>query len=385
MAQAQDIIIIGGGITGISAAYELAKRGIRVTLLERENLNSMGSGWTLAGVRQSGRHPAELPIAKAAIRRWETLADELGADVEYRQDGNLRLALGEDEEPTIRRVVEESEAAGIPTEYIDGARVREIAPIITELVTGASFCPTDGHANNHLVATAYATAATRLGATIRTQTDVTGLITDGDRVTGVHTIGGDLHADVIVVATGVHTPRLLTPLGLDLPLRIVLCPIFTTEPTAPVLGPVLGVADASFAGRQEASGRLRLIGHSRIFPWTEGQPDRGSPMPTADSTARMIGNAIRILPAVAELRIDRIWGGLIDSTPDALPVIERSPAYDGLVVAAGFSGHGFGIGPATGDILADLATIGTSDFDLSAFTLDRFTAGVAEEHLAMHG
>lgn len=383
MAQGQDIIIIGGGITGISTAYELAKRGARVTLLERDRLNSMGSGWTLAGVRQSGRHPAELPIAQAAIRRWEQLADELDADIEYRQDGNLRLALSEDEIPVIRQVVADTNAAGIPAEYVDAARVREIAPVITDQVTGASFCPTDGHANNHLVVDAYASAATRHGASIRTSTDVAGLVTHGDRVTGVRTTAGDLHAEVVIAAAGIHTPHLLAPLGLDLPLQVVLCPVFTTEPTEPALAPVIGMADASFAGRQEASGRFRLIGNS--LPWTENRHDAASPMPSAGTVAQMIDGAIRILPSVRDLRIDRIWGGLIDSTPDALPVIERSPAYDGLVIAAGFSGHGFGIGPATGAILADLATAGTTGFDLAPFALDRFRAGVAGEDLAMHG
>ncbi|HWV24701.1 MAG TPA: FAD-binding oxidoreductase, partial [Thermomicrobiales bacterium] len=375
----------GGGISGTSATYELAKRGAHVTLVEREQLHAMASGWTLAGVRQSGRLAPELPIAQAAIRRWEHLAEELGADLEYRQAGNLRLALNEDEVPIIRRVVEDGVAAGIPMEYIDAAHVRELAPIVTDQVVGASFCPTDGHANNHLAVTAYADAATRLGATIRTGTEVTGLIVNGDRVSGVHTTAGDLHADIVIVAAGVYTPRLLAPLGLQLPLQVVLCPIFTTEPTDPVLAPVLGVADATFAGRQEASGRLRLIGVDRSFPWTEDQHTPGNTMPTTSSTEHMIRNAIRVLPAVADLRVDRIWGGLIDRTPDVLPVIERSPAYEGLVIAAGFSGHGFGIGPATGEILADLATTGASRFDLSAFTLDRFRTGVAQAKLEMHG
>jgi sarcosine oxidase subunit beta len=384
VGQTQDVIIIGGGISGTAAAYELAKRGARVTLVERGDLHSMASGWTLAGVRQSGRHPAELPLAKAAVRRWEHLSEELGSDVEYRQQGNLRLALSDDEVPAIQQVIDEGNAAGIPMEYVDGSHaVREISSAITADVVGASFCPTDGHANNHLTVQAYARAAQRHGTDIRTGTDVLSLILEGERVTGVHTANGPLHADVVIVAAGIYTPHLLTPLGLDLPLQVVLCPVFTTESTVHVLGPVLGVASGGFAGRQEASGRFRLIGES--LPWDGEHHTETNTMPTAIQAEQMIAGAMKILPGVRELRINRMWGGLIDRTPDVIPVIDRVPGWEGLIIAAGFSGHGFGIGPATGEILADLVTAGTTEHAIDAFRLNRFATGVTQEALQMHG
>jgi len=384
MGQAPDVIIIGGGISGTAAAYELAKSGVRVTLIERGELHSMASGWTLAGVRQSGRHAAELPIARAAIRRWEHLAEELDSDIEYRQDGNLRLAFSEDEVPVIQHVVDAGNAAGIPMEFISGSeKVRDLAPAITPKVVAASLCPTDGHANNHLTVQAYARAAQRFGAEIRTGTEVTNILVEGDRVTGVQTKDETLHAGTIIVAAGIYTPRLLTPLGLDLPLQVVLCPVFTTEITEPTLGPVLGVASAHFAGRQEASGRFRLIGES--VPWDGELHTASNTMPTAGQTEAMIAGAIDVLPGVRDLRVDRVWGGLIDRTPDAIPVLERIPGIEGLVVGAGFSGHGFGIGPATGEILADLARTGSSSHQIEAFRLERFAAGVRQEALQMHG
>ena len=293
MGQAPDVIIIGGGISGTAAAYELAKSGVRVTLIERGELHSMASGWTLAGVRQSGRHAAELPIARAAIRRWEHLAEELDSDIEYRQDGNLRLAFSEDEVPVIQHVVDAGNAAGIPMEFISGSeKVRDLAPAITPKVVAASLCPTDGHANNHLTVQAYARAAQRFGAEIRTGTEVTNILVEGDRVTGVQTKDETLHAGTIIVAAGIYTPRLLTPLGLDLPLQVVLCPVFTTEITEPTLGPVLGVASAHFAGRQEASGRFRLIGES--VPWDGELHTASNTMPTAGQTEAMIAGAIDV-------------------------------------------------------------------------------------------
>ena len=129
------VVVIGGGISGVAAAYELARNGVRVTLLERGELASMASGWTLAGVRQSGRHPAELPLAAAAVARWSTLDEELEADTEYRQNGNLRLALSESDVPTIRGVVETSAAAGIPIEYLESVdEIRAIAPALSTMV-----------------------------------------------------------------------------------------------------------------------------------------------------------------------------------------------------------------------------------------------------------
>jgi sarcosine oxidase subunit beta len=384
MNNSRDVIVIGGGISGTSAAYELARRGAQGTLLERGDLHSMASGWSLAGVRQSGRHPAELPLAQAAVRRWEHLAEELESDVEYRQDGNLRLAVTIDDVLAIRRVVDEGNASGIPMEYIDGSdAVRKLAPAITPTVAGASYCPTDGHANNHLAVQAFARAAQRHGAEIRTGIEVVSLLVDGDRITGVETAEGTISTGTIILAAGIYTPRLLAPLNLDLPVDIVLCPVVQTDVTAPTLKPVLGVSDGSFAGRQEASGRFRLTGES--CPWREAEHTEANTTPSMGQVQTMIAGALDVLPVLGDMRINRIWGGLIDRTPDVIPVIEKIPEYGGLVVAAGFSGHGFCLGPVTGEILADLAISGTTHHPIDAFSLSRFAAGVAREELQLHG
>lgn len=379
-------IVVGGGITGTSAAYELSKHGVAVTLLERDQLHAMGSGWTLAGVRQSGRHSAELPIAREAIRRWESLNEELDADVEYRQYGNLRLAFDEDEAQIVHQVVADGVASGIPMEYLDGDAARQIAPEITTSVVGASFCPTDGHANNHKAVQAFALAAQRLGTRIITGTDVLKLVTDGDTVTGVETTTGTYSADVVVLATGIHTPQLLAPLGLDLPIQIVLCPVAETVPVDTFkLDPVLGHAHGGFAARQTAGGGIRFIGAS--VPWQEDPYNWANIAMTVKQMDDMTRIALQMLPGLANLRIDRVWGGLIDSTPDVLPVLDAVESHPGLVVGAGFSGHGFGIGPMSGEILANLATIGTDDrFDLAPFLLERFAnSDIARESLEMLG
>ena len=375
------VIVIGGGISGTAAAYELARRGVSVTLLERDALASMASGWTLAGVRQSGRHPAELPLAQAAVTRWAGLADELGADVEYRREGNLRIALNETDVPTIRDVVATGIAAGIPMSYLDGAdAVRQVAPALTTDLAGASLCPTDGHANPHLTVAAYAAAARREGATLRTGVEVTAIQTDGSRVTGVMTTNGAIACKRVVLAGGVYSPYLLDPLGIRLPLSIVHVPAVQTVPMPPMLSQVLGVASGGFAGRQEASGRFRLTGFSN--PWNETWHDDDNVQPTTDQMRHTIEWATRLLPAVSHARVAQVWGGLIDKTPDALPVIERTPEIDGLIVAAGFSGHGFCLGPVTGEILADLATKGTTAYPIAPFNRARLDDARIPEEVA---
>jgi len=381
-----DVIIIGGGISGTAAAYHLAKEGVRVTLVEQGALGSMASGWTLAGVRQSGRVPEELPLAQAAIRRWEGLAEELGADVEYRQEGNLRLALSEDQTETIRQVVADATDAGIEISYLpDNAAVRAVAPALAEDIFAASFCPTDGHANPDLAVRAFAAAAVRYGAHLRPHTTVERIVVEGERVKGVATADEELSAETVIVAAGVYTPRLLAPLGLDLPIRIAHVPAVQTIPLPPTLAPVLGIAAAGFACRQQADGRFRLTGGSS--PWGEesGQHTAENVMPRASQVHHTIAWATRLIPSLENARVAQVWGGLLDMAPDAIPTIERSPAVEGLVIAAGFSGHGFCLGPITGQILAELAMGHPSSQPIEPFRLARFAGEVATAPSQLHG
>lgn len=380
------VIVIGGGISGVAATYELARNGVAVTLLERGELASMASGWTLAGVRQSGRHPSELPLAAAAVARWPELANELEADTEYRQQGNLRLALSESDVPIIQNVVAASAAAGIPIEYLDSVDdIHAIAPVLTDQLFGASWCPSDGHANPTRTVMAFAAAALRHGAVIRTGVHVTGIATTSGRVTGVETSEGTIAADIVIVAAGIYTPRLLEPLGLELPLDIRHVPAVQSVPVDPILAPVLGVASGMFAGRQQADGRLRMTLNGTA--WNGGAwHDQFSVQPTMQQVRDTIDFAVSIMPVVQELRVAQIWGGLLDLTPDALPVIERSPDIDGLIIAAGFSGHGFCLGPVTGQILADLAVFGSTELPIDPFQLARFASqDSATESLTLHG
>src|SRR5215211_1785749 len=383
-----EVVIIGGGISGTAAAYELARAGAKITLLERGSLANMASGWTLAGVRQSGRHPAELPLASAAVARWEHLGEELGADVEYRREGNLRLARSPEEAPVIQAIVAEQRDLGLDLTYLpDNAAVREIAPAIAESVLSASYCPTDGHANPVATVQAFAVAASRHEATLRTETAVTAIDARGGRIRGVRTPGGDIAADVVVVTAGVYTARLCAPLGLDLPIEVSRVAVVQTVPLPPLIRQVLGTAGADFAGRQEAGGRFRLTGGGRPWPHRlEELADGGDPvLPPADDVIAALTRGIEVLPALAHARVAKVWGGLLDMTPDALPIMERTPELDGLVLAAGFSGHGFCLGPVTGQIVRDLVLEEKTAFPIQPFKWDRFAAMSGLAPATLHG
>jgi sarcosine oxidase subunit beta len=381
-----DVIIIGGGISGAAAAWELAREGHKVTLIEARSLAAMGSGWTLAGVRQSGRHPAELPLARAAVGIWAGLDETLGADVGYRRRGNLRLARDAAEVEVIRALVAEQQAQGLELHYLEGPAVREVAPALSNHVLAASFCPSDGHADPIATVKAFADAAQLHGARIREGLRATSLTLRGGRIAGVETAEGPIHADRVIVAAGVHAPELLEPLGLTLPLSLRLVSVIQSAPLPPLLDQVLGVANADCAARQEIDGRLRFT--TGMGPWE--RPLEGwraeDLNPTAAAVAMLGERICAILPVLREAPIARLWGGLIDMTPDGLPVLDAPSDVPGLVVAAGFSGHGFCLGPVTGRIAADLALGRECRHPIGPFRLDRFgRPGPQAADLSLHG
>lgn len=384
-----DIIVIGGGITGTAAALELAKEGHRVTLLEGRSIAAMASGWTLAGVRQSGRDRAELPLATAAVAIWPTLNERLEADVQYRRRGNLRLARNEAEVKVIRDLVQRQAGEGLDLSFLpSNAEVRGIAPAISEHVLAASFCPTDGHADPIKTTHAFAKAAQREGAVIREGVAARAICTAHGRVTGVETSAGFMAAGTVVVAAGINTPALLAPLGLDLPLRVTVVHVLQTEPLPASFEQVFGVANADCAGRQQVDGRFRFTTGSRPWPGDPATWTDAALAPNAGDKARLVDLAGHVLPVLALAPIARAWGGLIDLTPDALPVLDAPPEVAGLVVAAGFSGHGFCLGPISGEVIADLALSRRSRFDLSPFRLSRFAGealSATPVPLSLHG
>ncbi len=381
MVDAVDVVVIGAGISGAATAYELATAGLRVVIVDRWGPASMASGWTLAGVRQSGRHLAELPLARAAVAIWGTLAERLDAPTHYTRRGNLRVARTPAELAHVADLVAEQAALGLDIELLsDAASVRAVAPALSHSVLGASYCHSDGHADPHASVAAFIAAAERAGARTRFGEQVRSIDVAAGKVIGVTTDRGHIACGQVVLAGGIFANDLLGPLGLRVPMDVRMVTVVRSAPVAPVLDQVIsgagsdsgGVTETNSAGRQEVTGRFRYT--SGIEPWQGALEDGERPRvrPTAADIAVTIRRFGELVPACLDAPVDEIWGGLIDQTPDALPVLQRMTEPAGLTVACGFSGHGFCLGPITGRIMAALVQEQAVDFDLSAFSIERF-------------
>lgn len=385
--ESAEVVVIGAGISGCAAALELAEAGRRVVLLDRWGPAAMASGWTLAGVRQSGRHPAELPLAREAVRRWATLAERLDAPTNYMRCGNLRLARTEAEVPVIEALVAEQSAAGLEIVLLRGAEIRAAAPAVSPDVLAASLCPGDGHADPVLTTRAFAAAAERAGAVLRFGEEALDIEAEGGRVSAVRTGRGRIACERVVLAAGVFGNALLAKFGARVPLEVPMVTLVRSVPGPRVLDQVIGVANADCAGRQEADGRWRVT--SGRVPWHRTLSERsGRPVvaPTASSLGRTVTLFGGVVPAFLDAHVEQVWAGLIDLTPDALPVLDRVPGAEGLVVGMGFSGHGFCLGPVTGGILAALAEDREPDLPVAPFRLGRFDGWNAPaEPAALHG
>lgn len=386
MPTTTDTVVIGAGISGAAAALELAEAGQSVILLDRWGPAAMASGWTLAGVRQSGRHPAELPLATAAVRLWETLSDRLGADVRYRQEGNLRLARTEAELPVIERLVAEQSAAGLDVSLLRGTQIQAVAPTVNPTVLAACHCPTDGHADPAATVQAFVEAGIRAGVVTRFGERALSIETEAGRVVAVQTDKGRIATGNVVLAAGVFGNELLEPLGARVPLDIQMVAAMRSVPLPLVLHQVIGVANADCAGRQQADGCFRVT--SGVQPFNGRMQDgvRPAVAPPAAALHQLVETFGHAVPAFRDAPIDAVWAGLIDLTPDALPVLDRVPGAEGLVTAMGFSGHGFCLGPITGKILARMVVDDPPEFDLAPFRLARFDGwNQVSEPVTLHG
>ncbi|MBS1027043.1 NAD(P)/FAD-dependent oxidoreductase [Gluconobacter albidus] len=389
-----DVVVIGCGISGAATAWELAKAGRSVTLVDQYGPASMASGWTLAGVRQSGRHPAELPLAMEAVKIWQGLDEALEASTGYTQKGNLRIGLTPEDLPALQVIAKEGQAAGLFVEVLSDAQaVRDIAPALSPAIAGATWCPTDGHADPDATVNAYVSAARRLGVETLFGEAVLSLETRNGRICGVRTASRSIPAGGVVLATGIGGNDLLAPFGCALPVDVRNVTVVRTRPLPPLLSQVLSVAsacnsDAACAGRQQLDGAFRFTSGIKVWDGLMRE-ERGRPVvaPTVGSLLETLQSFGDVVPAVRDAEIDAYWCGLVDQTPDALPVLDHVPGVEGLVMARGFSGHGFCLGPLTGKIMAALVQGEVSAVDISAFAFSRFSAPAASSSapVTLHG
>lgn len=371
MANTADVIIVGGGIIGSAIAYYLAKKGTSVIVLESsDHIGNGGSSRNGGGVRQSGRDPRELPLVMYGIQNlWPGLSEELEVDCEYHQDGNLRLGKTEKHREILEGLTERAVKVGLDVRMIDGDEVRKINPYLSDEVTCASWCPTDGHANPLTTTLGYYKMARKLGVRFITGEKVTELKKLRGRLRKVITENNGYEADTVVVAAGYDSRKLVETVGIDIPMSKAMIECLVTEAEPHMFDQMLGTAEADFYGHQTKHG-------SFVFGGTSGfeavNKDNGTPICNSRTASCECRGIMKYFPALADAKIVRTWSGWVDQVKDGVPVLGNVSEVPGLVLAAGFCGHGFGIAPGAAYNLAELITTGTSPVDLHELRYDRF-------------
>lgn len=360
-----DVVIIGAGINGCSIAYELAKKSQSVIVLERGRAAEEASARSGGGVRQSNRDPAELPLAMEAVKIWADMKEALDWDVEYSQTGNLRLTRTPEEYDKFHENFERDRSMGLDVRFLSAEQTRALAPALSRELNffGATFCPTDGAANPLLVTKAIARAARRLGVHIREHEPLERLEVKSRRVTAAITARAEYRAPVFVNSAGPWARPICNQIGLDFPVTIKRSQILVTEPLPPLIKQFIS-ADVGYM-RQALNGGIHL-------------GIRSAPVENYDKSMTIqafmeVGTGyVELFPFLKRVNIIHGWAGITHWTPDALPIIDKAPNLEGLFLTAGFSGHGFCLGPIIGKLMAEWIIDGKPSLDLHAFHWTRF-------------
>ena len=414
------VVVIGGGIIGTSTALALAQAGVAVTLCEKGELVGEQSSRNWGWVRKTGRDQREIPLIIEALRLWGDMNRVTGAETGFRPCGVLYASDDEDGRAKHEDWLDKARPYQMSSRLVEGDALDALMPGAARRYRSGLYTPDDGRAEPQKAGPAIARAAQREGAVILTRCAVRGLDIKAGRVAGVATEHGRIACDAVVLAGGAWSRLFCGSLGLRLPQLKVRSSVLRTAPVAGA--PDVSAWTGQFAYRKRLDGGYTIAnGSSNVVPivpdtfrflpefvpairatrralrprlderfMAEARtPKRWAldakspfedartldPKPTASVNAAAVKALQAAFPAFRGMQVVQEWAGLIDVTPDAVPVISTIDAVPGLVVATGFSGHGFGIGPAAGRLAADLATGAPPLVDPHAFRFSRFTDG----------
>jgi sarcosine oxidase subunit beta len=365
-----DTIIVGGGIIGCAIAYNLQKEGNRVLVIEKEEIGAGGSSRNGGGVRQSARDPREMALAMYAIQKhWPTLSEELGVDVEYCQQGNLRLGKTDAHIEFLTGLVNSGQACGLDVKMISGDEARSINPHLSQDVIGASWCPTDGHANPMVATLAFYKRALELGAEFIIGEEIESVIIRKGKAVGVQSKDEAYYADKVLIAGGYGSRKIAATAGIQLPIHKVLLETLVTEAQPFMFEQMLGTAGADFYGHQTKHGSFVFGGSSGYEQYEYEKETTSLKSYTAPSICRGI---LGYFPELANINIVRNWGGFIEETSDKVAILGDVAEVPGLYLACGFTGHGFGIAPGVGKVMSDVILGKNPDVDIEALRYNRF-------------
>ena len=378
MTRRADVVVIGAGVVGCSLAFYLARAGRNVVVLDRGLVGQGATAACAGGVRAQFSTEVNIRIGMEAKRRLRAFESEVGSSADFRPVGYLFLLKTADERDQFARAVRLQRRLGV--DDVVEVSLREAAALVPGLrcddLSGATYCPSDGLAGPNEVTSGYAAGARSHGAAILEHTPVTAVSTRGGVVTGVETANESIDAEQVVICAGPSTADVGRLAGVTLPVSPSRRHAFVTEAFAGIGrgSPMTIDFHSSFYFHPEGDGLLFGMGDAE-------QPESAEAIMDWSVLERIVPSAAERWPPLLEARVKNGWAGLYENTPDSQPLV--GPLEDGLWVAAGFSGHGFMMGPVIGDWLAQWMTEGAPPEDLSSFSPNRFSDGrtVPEHHV----
>lgn len=373
METKSDVIVVGSGIVGSATSYYLSKKGKKVICLEASDIIcNGGSVRNAGGVRQSGRDPKELPLMIWGVKNlWPHLSEELEVDTEYKQKGNLRLGKTETHLKKLQTLADNCVKQGVQVQMLSSEQVKKINPYLSDLVIGASWCATDGHANPLTTSLGFYKAARKNGVQYYSNCPVKKIITKGGKVFGVETQEQIFLAPTVVVAAGYESNQILNTVGINIPMFKKTLQSLVTEAEPQMFEQMLGTADADFYGHQTKHGSFVFGGHDG----TENTPikiDNKYPYSSASFSSACARGILSYFPKLANAKIVRAWAGYEDQCQDGVAVVSKCDEVSGLYIECGFSGHGFGIAPSAAYNIAELICTDTCPADISPLRYNRF-------------
>jgi len=369
MKKKADVVIIGGGINGCSLAYNLAKKKVNVIVVEKNYLSSGATGACGAGIRQQWSTIENTRLAIESVKIFEKLSKELDQDIEFRQGGYLIAVHDEKEMIQAEKNVAMQRSLGLKVDILDVSEINNIVPILDVKgmkVIGATFCPTDGHANPFKTNFAYAYAARRNGVEIYTHTKVVGIKTNKNEIKAVETDKGFIKTNIAVNAAGIESKDIARMVNINLPLVAYRKEIMATECLEPLFeAMVISFKDGIYFSQQREG---QIVGGIPIPEERSGYKT----IPTFAFMRHMAKTLTRYAPILKHVNMLRHWTGFYDVTPDARPVLGETRELKGFIQCNGFSGHGFMISPMVTKILSEYIIDGKSPDILEKLNLDRF-------------
>lgn len=357
-----EVLVVGGGVTGLSAAWWLARSGVDVLVLDKGVV-----GWEASGRNGGGAAHYQSPLFHEEQRLWPQMDDLLGYNTEYRRE-RLMVAVTPHQLRLFHYMADMHRELGYRAEKLDAQDIRKLVPLTGDNTLGGIHIYSGGHANPQRTVQAYAWALQDLGGRILQHTPVSRLVRQGGRVVAVETPRGRFNLDHLVVAAGPQTDALLGQIDVWLPLAPARAEMIVTEP-APLMA--IGAVDGNgLYGRQTLRGNLAYGGGPH--EWIEVDASGPQARPSTPLSRNLAKRLAELMPKGAHLRVIRSWAGVIENTPDGRPVIERLANPDNVTVAT-MAGVGFGLSPASGHAIRDLVLDGVCSFtDLSKLKLNRF-------------